>query len=345
MATPTVVEAFDELEDPPARLSLALEPAPIEQLALERSEEALAHGIVVGVSDRAHRGAHTGLTAALAELDGGVLRALVGVMDHTVGTARGKRHVKRVQYQSGGERAGHRPADDTPAAGIENDCEINKTRRGRNVGDVGYPQQIRLAGHELTVDQVGRLPAIAPDGCAYELAATRAHKRCRCHQSCNPLAANANALRHKLGMHAWCAVSAVRGRMCGADVREQRGVCLCTPRRLSLAPCIIAAGGDTQQPTHGGDRIARLVLAHESESLAGLLSVSRANQAAAFDKISRSSRSCRFSRRSRVSSSRSAGVRLCPPWPASRFAEATQFLIDCAFGPKSCASSVVERPA
>jgi hypothetical protein len=34
--------------------TLGLEPAPVEKLAFQRGEEALAHGIVVGVSDRAH---------------------------------------------------------------------------------------------------------------------------------------------------------------------------------------------------------------------------------------------------------------------------------------------------
>src|SRR5215471_14713517 len=45
-----------------------------------------AHGVVVGISDRAHRG-HARLPAALPELDGGVLRTLVGVMDHAVRTS------------------------------------------------------------------------------------------------------------------------------------------------------------------------------------------------------------------------------------------------------------------
>src|SRR5438132_5722268 len=47
-------------------------------------EEALAHGVVVGVSDRAHRGAHTRLPAAMAELNGRVLGTLVGVVDHAL---------------------------------------------------------------------------------------------------------------------------------------------------------------------------------------------------------------------------------------------------------------------
>jgi hypothetical protein len=66
--------------------------------------------------------------------------------------------------------------------------------------------------------------------------------------------------------------------------------------------------GRHQQPTHGGDRVVRLVIAHEPEPFGGIAFVSRANQAAAFESISRSSRSWRFSRRKRSSSARSASA-------------------------------------
>src|SRR5215831_4909636 len=65
----------------------------------------------------------------------------------------------------------------------------------------------------------------------------------------------------------------------------------------------------------------------------------------AFDRISRSSLSWRFSRRSRLSSSRSAVVRPPSPRPALRSDRANQFLIDCAVGANSRASSSGERPA
>ena len=53
--TPTrIVEALDEIEDRAPCFDLRLEPAPLEELAFERSEEAFAHGVVIGVSDRAH---------------------------------------------------------------------------------------------------------------------------------------------------------------------------------------------------------------------------------------------------------------------------------------------------
>jgi hypothetical protein len=71
-----------------------------------------------------------------------------------------------------------------------------------------------------------------------------------------------------------------------------------TPRRSPLRPRVIAAGGDTQQRAHRGDREDGLILAHEPEPFDGIAFVSRANQAAAFERISLSSLSWRFSRRS-----------------------------------------------
>src|SRR3569623_52894 len=78
MAAPFIIEAFDEGERRVARLGLCLEPAASEQLALKRGEEALAHGIVVCVAARTHRGAHARVTAAVAELDRAVLGGFKG---------------------------------------------------------------------------------------------------------------------------------------------------------------------------------------------------------------------------------------------------------------------------
>jgi len=55
------------------RLDLGLEASPVEQLAFERGKETLAHGVVEAIADRAHRGSHPGLRAALAEGERGVL--------------------------------------------------------------------------------------------------------------------------------------------------------------------------------------------------------------------------------------------------------------------------------
>jgi hypothetical protein len=50
MSTPRIVPAFDEVEDGEARVGLRAEAVAIEQLALERREEALAERVVVGIA-------------------------------------------------------------------------------------------------------------------------------------------------------------------------------------------------------------------------------------------------------------------------------------------------------
>jgi hypothetical protein len=77
MAAAWVIPAFDEVEEGEARGGLGAEAVAVEQLALERREEALTHGAVVGVADTTHRRANAGLAAAPAEGERRVLTALI----------------------------------------------------------------------------------------------------------------------------------------------------------------------------------------------------------------------------------------------------------------------------
>jgi len=72
VASARIVPALDELEDDLAGLRLGAELPPVEQLAFERGEEALAHRIVVRITDRPHRLTHTGLLASEPEGDRGI---------------------------------------------------------------------------------------------------------------------------------------------------------------------------------------------------------------------------------------------------------------------------------
>src|SRR6202051_4414128 len=72
------------------------------------------------------------------------------------------------------------------------------------------------------------------------------------------------------------------------NTRQQVRIAACMRRRFAPAPGVEAAGGDLQQPSHGGNGPGGLIRFHELEPLSGTVPVSRANQAAAFDKISRS---------------------------------------------------------
>ena len=142
MSTARIVEALDELEDSNARFGLRLEATPIEQLAFERGEEALRHRVVVSVSDRSHRGANTRLPTSFAELDRGILRALIRMVDHAVRPSLPERHVEGIEHHLRVQGGRHRPADDPAAEGIEHDRQIEEAGPCRNIRDISHPQHI-----------------------------------------------------------------------------------------------------------------------------------------------------------------------------------------------------------
>lgn len=77
--------------------ALVVELPALEQLALERDEEALPHRAVVRIADRAHGRPDARLLASEAEDNGRILRSLVAVMDHVDRLALRQRHVERAQ--------------------------------------------------------------------------------------------------------------------------------------------------------------------------------------------------------------------------------------------------------
>src|SRR6516225_2095301 len=79
MAAGGIVPPLDVAEDRHPGLGLRCEAAAYQQLAFQCGEEALAHGVVVGVTDRSHGWAHTGFPAAAAERQRCILGALVAL--------------------------------------------------------------------------------------------------------------------------------------------------------------------------------------------------------------------------------------------------------------------------
>ena len=345
-----VVPAFDEAEAGHTRFCLGCEPAAIQQLAFERGKEALAHGVVIDVADRAHRGPHAGFLAALTERQGRVLASLIAVMDHVARAALPDRHFQRVHHQLGAQMSGHRPAHDFAAPGVQHHGEIEEPVGSGHEGDIGNPQLVRRRCREVAIHQVRRRPGVrvASRGCHATAATAGANQPGCTHQPRNALAAMLLPSGPQLGMHTRGAIGLARARVNGPHPLQQRGVGNRVRRRRALPPGVEPGFGHAEHACHGRDREAGLVRAHEFEDPDGIAPVSRANQAAARERISRSSRSCLFSRRSRANSSRSAAASPSPfssRRPSLRSACATHWQIDCAVGSNSRASSVGSRPA
>src|SRR5437870_10324731 len=145
MTASGIVPAFDEVEDREARVGLRAEVLPIEQLALEGREEALAQRVVVRVADRTHGRPDAGLATPLAEGHRGALAALIRVMPDVRRPTLRDGHIQRGQDELSPEMGFHRPADHASAPDIEDDGEIEEAGPGRHVGDVRDPQLIRAA--------------------------------------------------------------------------------------------------------------------------------------------------------------------------------------------------------
>src|ERR1700730_3125099 len=84
MAAMGVVPSLDEFEDGQARFYLGSEAAAVEQFTFERGKETLAHRVIEAIADRAHRGPHAGLAAALAEGERSVLGRFKRSLQHKV---------------------------------------------------------------------------------------------------------------------------------------------------------------------------------------------------------------------------------------------------------------------
>ena len=154
MAAGRIVEAFDELEDGDAGLAMRSEAATIDELALEGSEETLAHRIVVGVADRACRWTNAGFPAASAESDRRVLRTAIRMMDDVIGLSSHERHIERVENDAGLQVGREGPSDDPTRPGVENDREVEKAGQRRQEGNVGHPQLVRPLGHEVAANEI-----------------------------------------------------------------------------------------------------------------------------------------------------------------------------------------------
>jgi len=90
VAPPLIVTRTRCSRTPPGR---GPETPPIEQLALQGREEALAQRVVVGVADRPHRRPDAERQAALPVGDGRVLTTMIRMVDDAVGTALFQGHV------------------------------------------------------------------------------------------------------------------------------------------------------------------------------------------------------------------------------------------------------------
>jgi hypothetical protein len=79
-----------------------------------------------------------------------------------------------VEHEICGHPSRGPPADDAPAEDVEDERDIDRAGPGRDVGEVGNPELVGAAGHELAIDQVrGPLGVLVGNRGAYLLGPQR----------------------------------------------------------------------------------------------------------------------------------------------------------------------------
>jgi hypothetical protein len=171
-----MVEDFNGLKERAAGLNVRGEGPASKELTLQGGEEALRHGIVVAVADRAHRAADACGLTALAEKERGLVAAVIRVVDEPVPWSPvPDGHLQRSDDELGAPMIRHGPPHDAPAERIEDESQVEEpVALCRHVGDVGDPQLIGRARHNCALNQIWRRLSVWIALCDVERAPTMA---------------------------------------------------------------------------------------------------------------------------------------------------------------------------
>jgi len=154
MSPASIIPTFDPFKDRQLRFGLRAKGAPIEQLTFQSGEKRLGHGVIVGIADRTDGWHDAHFSAALAEGEARVLRAVIGMMDDTLlRPALCERHVDRREHQLGFQMILHRPADDFARASIQHDRQEQKSHSTRTVRNISHPEPIELVDLKVAIDR------------------------------------------------------------------------------------------------------------------------------------------------------------------------------------------------
>ena len=111
----------------------------MDDLSLVEAVDCLGQSVVIAVADPANRGLDPGLGEALGVLDGHILRPAVAMMDEPAPMGRPtivKRLFQGIEDEAGMSCPAGPPTDDPPGIGIDDECDVDEPRPGRDVGEV-----------------------------------------------------------------------------------------------------------------------------------------------------------------------------------------------------------------
>lgn len=193
-----VVEDLDVVEDLPAELFSLWPGAAVDELLLERREEALGDGVVEAVAARSHRASDPGLAGGLPERERDELRSRVGVVDQPgLRTTTRERHLQGVDDEVRAHVVGHRPPHDPPGERVLHRGQVQPSLPCPQVGDVRDPQHVGSLRPELPLDQIISHPdARHPDRGAPAALGDQAAEAVLAHQPLDAFAPDPDAVSH-----------------------------------------------------------------------------------------------------------------------------------------------------
>jgi hypothetical protein len=119
---------------------------PIDHLGLVEAVDGFDEGIVIGISDTADRGLHACFSQALGIFDRDVLAAPVAMVHKPAAMDRPpivQCLLQRIEHEARMRRARGPPAHDPAGVGIDDEGDVDEAGPGRDIGEVGEPQDIR----------------------------------------------------------------------------------------------------------------------------------------------------------------------------------------------------------
>src|SRR5215218_5094566 len=317
VSSPGVVEALDVLEDRTSRYVPSRQRVAVDQLPLERANEALGHRVVVGIGHRSYRGQKALFPEPVPELQlhGGVLAAPIGVVNQPRRwPASVDGHVHGIENQFRPKVVRHGPSYDSPSrVSVEHKREVEPAFPGSDVSDVRDPQAIQSLRGEVAFHKIrGRGSALglqAQSRTSLPSVTATAEQPGLPHQPRHSFPGASNAQRPQLEVNPRRPIGLSAVCVNTNDLLRKQGICLSPSRRCSVPPAVEAALGDSQHPAHPTDPVVCLLRLDEGvDHLRARRFSSLAKNHAAFFSISRSSLSIFTSLRRRLSSSFSSVV-------------------------------------
>ena len=251
----TIVEDLDVFMDRTARFGLVVPSSVMDELLLERSEEALHDGVIVTVASTTHADLDAERSELRSVAFARVLAATIGVMQHLWRwLPPSKCGLQGVFDKLGSHVVGKRPAHDEPRMQVEDDSQIAPSCCSPDIGDVTGPNMIGRIDRKLARQSVWR-HRIRMIGVGRSAKSTTnpTAKTAALHESLDALAADANAFASQCTMDTRASVRTATRFVDDANSALEPLVVEVSSATATLAPSVETTRRNAEDAAHERD--------------------------------------------------------------------------------------------